>query len=92
MICISRFGIFQIGIENWRMPKSPAYEKLHQCLTQARVRRQFTQVDLASSLGKPQSYVSKYESGERRLDVIEFMLICKALSVKPGDVLKQLDI
>lgn len=74
------------------MPKSPAYEKLHQCLTQARMRREITQVQLALSLGKPQSYVSKYESGERRLDVIEFMLICKALSVKPGDVLKQLDI
>lgn len=74
------------------MLKSPAHEKLHQCLTQARVRRQLTQAQVALSLGKPQSYVSKYESGERRLEVIEFMLICKALSVKPGDVLKQLDI
>lgn len=72
------------------MHKSPAYEKLRKCLAEARVRCQFTQAQLALSLGRPQSYVSKYESGERRLDVIEFMLICKALSLKPEDVLNQL--
>jgi transcriptional regulator with XRE-family HTH domain len=38
-----------------------------------------TQVDLARRLGKPQSYVSKYESGERKLELPELDAICAAL-------------
>lgn len=38
-----------------------------------------TQVELAAKLDKPQSFVSKYESGERRLDVLELREICLAL-------------
>lgn len=40
-----------------------------------------TQRELARRLGKPQSYVSKFEAGERRLDVVEFTEIAKALRV-----------
>lgn len=40
-----------------------------------------TQRELARRLGKPQSYVSKFEAGERRLDVVEFTEIAKALKV-----------
>ena len=39
------------------------------------------QIDLADRLGKPQSFVSKYESGERRLDLIELRGICKVLNI-----------
>ena len=39
------------------------------------------QVDLAARLGQPQSYVSKYESGERRLDLLELRQVCKALGI-----------
>ena len=38
-----------------------------------------TQVELAQRLGRPQSYVSKYERGERRLDVVEFLAVTRAL-------------
>ncbi|MBI3284232.1 MAG: helix-turn-helix transcriptional regulator [Burkholderiales bacterium] len=38
-----------------------------------------TQLQLAERLGKPQSYVSKYESGERRLDVIEVREVVNAM-------------
>ena len=38
-----------------------------------------TQVDLAEKLKKPQSYVSKYEANERRLDLVEVREICVAL-------------
>ena len=39
------------------------------------------QVDLASKLEEPQSFVSKYESGERRLDFVEVVEVCNALNI-----------
>ena len=49
------------------------------------------QVDLAEKLGRPQSFVSKYESGERRLDVLELNEICKALHVSLSEVVIRID-
>lgn len=49
-----------------------------------------TQVDLAEQLGRPQSFVSKFETGERRLDVIEFLEVCEALSLSGPDVLRDI--
>lgn len=49
------------------------------------------QVDLAHRLGKPQSFVSKYESGERRLDVLELSDICAALSISLSEVVERLE-
>ena len=43
-----------------------------------------TQVDLARALDKPQPFVSLVERGERRLDVIEFCQIARALGVDPS--------
>lgn len=40
-----------------------------------------TQMDLAARLQKPQSFVSKYESGERRLDLVELQQICSAVGI-----------
>lgn len=51
---------------------------LLEALKQMRLDAQLTQADLARRLGKPQSYVSKYESGERRLDIIELQEVCTA--------------
>jgi transcriptional regulator with XRE-family HTH domain len=47
-----------------------------------------TQVQLANKLRRPQSFVSKYENGERRLDVVEFLEIMKALSASPERFLR----
>lgn len=41
-----------------------------------------TQAELSKALDRPQSYVSKYETGERKLDYIEINDICKALDVE----------
>jgi transcriptional regulator with XRE-family HTH domain len=52
-------------------------------LTEARKNANMTQAELAKRLGRPQSFVSKYERGERRLDVIEFAEVSRALGFDP---------
>lgn len=61
-------------------------------MTLARREAGITQMELSRALGKPQSFVSKYESGERRLDVIEFITICEALGVAPTKIIKRLEV
>ncbi len=67
-----------------------AYESLHQALIEARRAAGLTQAEVADKLSRPQSFVSKYEQGERRLDVIEFVAVCRALDVDPLEVFKSL--
>jgi transcriptional regulator with XRE-family HTH domain len=66
--------------------KSAEYARLIQMLVAARHRSGMRQHALAKKLGKPQSFIAKYEGGERRLDMIEFIAIVEALG---GDPLKQ---
>jgi len=47
-----------------------------------------TQTDLAARLGRPQSFVAKYEANERRVDLVELQEICDALNVDLLDVVK----
>lgn len=60
---------------------SPLYRKVIAVLVDTRKKQGFTQVELAARLGKPQSFVSKFENGERRIDVAEFIEICRAMNV-----------
>lgn len=69
---------------------STEYKLLCVLLRDARTRAGLTQEDVAKRLNRPQSYVSKYESGERRLDVIEFVRVAKVLRVAPEMILKGL--
>jgi transcriptional regulator with XRE-family HTH domain len=76
------------------VPKSvftPEYDKFQLLLIQARKTAGLTQVELAERLRKPQSYVSKFERGERRLDVIEFLEVAEALQIDPLRFLKNLN-
>jgi len=52
-----------------------------QLLKALRLEKNFTQKQLADRLGVPQSYVSKYETGERRLDFVETAYVCEALGI-----------
>jgi transcriptional regulator with XRE-family HTH domain len=65
---------------------SPAYQRLRETLVAARRSRQLTQADLGRALGRPQSFVSKYERGERRLDLVEVVEIAEALRIDPCDL------
>lgn len=69
---------------------SPPYRKLRQSLMDARIESGLTQTQVAVKLKRPQSFVSKYESGERQLDAVEFAKVCQVLGVKPGTVLDTL--
>jgi transcriptional regulator with XRE-family HTH domain len=69
---------------------SKSYRKLCVWLVEARKRLGITQHELAVKLGKPQSYVSKYERGERRLDVVEFIEITETLGLDPIEILERL--
>lgn len=50
-----------------------------------------TQSEVAQVLGQPQSFVSKYESGERRLDVLELRDVCRATGLSLADFVKRLE-
>lgn len=58
---------------------SAAYQRLCALLREIRTEAGLTQVQVAQSLDEPQSFVSKYESGERRLDVVELRRVAEAL-------------
>lgn len=63
--------------EPMRSSHSPRYRRFLRRVKQARVEAGLTQEQVAAALRRPQSFVSKFESGERRLDVIELQDLAK---------------
>lgn len=70
--------------------KSRRQIALLKLLVSERVRSGLTQNELADKLGRHQSFVSKYESGERRLEILEFVDLCMALGADPGRLIQLL--
>jgi transcriptional regulator with XRE-family HTH domain len=64
---------------------------LLELLRQVRVEAGLRQVDLAKKLRRPQSFVSKYESGERRLDLLELQQVCSALHISVTEFVKRFE-
>ena len=75
----------------WVRPKE--HEVVGAALAALRQRAGLTQMALAERLGKPQSFVSSYENGQRRIDLLELLRIVEALGGKPravfADVLRR---
>jgi transcriptional regulator with XRE-family HTH domain len=69
---------------------SPEQQLLRELLVAARDKAGLSQHKLAGRLGKNQSFVAKYEGGERRLDVIEFITIARAIGADPVRILRLL--
>jgi transcriptional regulator with XRE-family HTH domain len=65
-------------------------EKLRKELREARKRSNLKQVEVAEILGKPQSYIAKVENGERKIDLIETLQLCKALGLDPHQLIELL--
>ncbi|MGY6250487.1 helix-turn-helix domain-containing protein [Bosea thiooxidans] len=69
---------------------SPDHRRLCELLIAARRSAGLTQEVVARRLDKPQSFVAKYENGERRIDVIELIRIAKALDSDPLEIIAEL--
>jgi len=67
------------------------YSAIRSLLIAERNAAGLTQQALADKLGRPQSYVSKFELGERRLDVVEFLEVLHSIGVEPVSFLKKLE-
>jgi transcriptional regulator with XRE-family HTH domain len=66
-------------------------EKLLLLLKELREKSAIRQVDLANQLDVPQSFVSKYESGTRNLDILELRRICQLMGISLHDFVKKLE-
>jgi transcriptional regulator with XRE-family HTH domain len=68
-----------------------AYAELIRILRDARVEAAISQQQLAELVDEPQSFVSKYESGSRRLDLIELKEIANALGLSLSSLVQRLE-
>ena len=79
-----------LGVRVVKSTHSPPYLKLRELLVQERIKASLSQRQLATRLEKPRSFVSKVETGERRLDVVEFIAYTQAIGCDPYELLRQL--
>jgi transcriptional regulator with XRE-family HTH domain len=73
-----------------RFAHNDAYLVFRTMLSDLRRKKGVTQEALAALLGVPQSYVSKYELGERRIDLVETVEILRALEIDPAKFVRKL--
>lgn len=66
-------------------------DRLVALLREMRLEAGLTQTDLATRVEKDQAYVSRYESGQRRLDVLEIREICQAIGLTLEEFAKRLE-
>ena len=70
--------------------RSEPYLTLRKHLVCARKAAGLTQRDLAARIGRQQPFISEIESGQRRLDIVEFLTLAKALALDPAEVMSKL--
>lgn len=68
---------------------SQAYKLLCRSLVKARTEAGLTQEEVAAALGRPQSFVSKYERGERRLDLVELVEVGQVVQLDFHGLIRQ---
>ncbi len=74
-----------------RKNKDLQREKLQELLRKIRREKGIRQKEMAKKLGVPQSFISKYETGDRQLDVLELRQVCRALSISLEDFVRKLE-
>ena len=90
ILCIRQYAHITWGM------KKKAYiaqrGRLVNLLREMRIEAGLTQTDLAALIGKDQAFVSRYESGQRRLDVLEVREICQAVGSSLEVFVKRLEV
>jgi len=96
-ISISTYSISRLSIYRKLMAGaiySEAQNSVARALAAARLSAGLKQTDLAKAIGKHQSYISDIERGQRRVDVLEFYMLARAMNIEPAtlyaDVTKDL--
>jgi len=67
------------------------HKRLLELLRQIRLDAGLRQVDVAKRLREPQAFVSRYETGERRLDLLELREVCRALGITLKEFVRRFD-
>ncbi|MEJ2845812.1 helix-turn-helix transcriptional regulator [Bosea sp. CCNWLW174] len=93
---IRNSGFFEQPVQSHQAPalastQPELYKALLQALIQARKDAGITQVELAARIGRRQTFVSKYETEERRLDVAEYIAIARAIEAEPFELMRTAD-
>ena len=71
-----------------RWVSSPSYQTAVSLLVEARKAHGLTQRDLAARVGKPPSFIAKIEVGERRVDIVEFIALARAIGGVEAELLQ----
>lgn len=74
-----------------RTSKEIQNEKLLKLLKKIRHEKGIRQISLAEKLRVPQSFISKYESGDRRLDILELRQVCNAMGISLEEFIRELE-
>ncbi|MBI4829504.1 MAG: helix-turn-helix transcriptional regulator [Nitrospinae bacterium] len=74
-----------------RVTRKGQEKKIRELLRNIRETAGLRQVDLAMRLKRPQSYISKYESGEKILDLLEAREVCLAMGISFGDFVRRME-
>ncbi|MBS9433212.1 MULTISPECIES: helix-turn-helix domain-containing protein [Photorhabdus] len=69
---------------------SEEYQHVIRLLRETRLEKGITQEKLAQAFSRPQSFITKVENGERRLDVVEFVHMSRLLSLNPVQILDKI--
>jgi transcriptional regulator with XRE-family HTH domain len=69
----------------------PKHRRVRALLRAIRIERNLRQIDVAERLGQEQSFVSKYENGERQLDFVEIAEVCEALGISLTEFVRRFE-
>jgi transcriptional regulator with XRE-family HTH domain len=69
----------------------PKHRRVRTLLRTIRIEKELRQIDVAGRLGQDQSFVSKYEDGERQLDFVEVAEVCEALGIPLQDFVRRFE-
>ncbi len=69
---------------------SQEHQKLREILRRERVAAGLRQSDIAKETNRSQAYISKFEKGDLRLDVVDFVRVCQSIGCDPHKVLDEI--